>query len=269
MQKATENLSNAGYFNLFFGKREKNLRFCNFKFKNTAMNKYLLMISLLIFGAGNVFAEETFVFKDKSKIYDVKVRVENCGAEEEKTICSGKAVFYLLKKNRSEVFQTIEMDETYLSVSGKKQIKGDLTELFGDANAGAYFMDYNFDGIGDLAVSNGFGLPYGGVSHDVFLYSKTKGEFVRSKELSELETEKMFVDINKKLRFIETYTKSGCCWHEKARYRFVNQRLQKFYVFTEDATGGGKWVRLITERRIKGRWRTTTKRVLIDKYYKD
>ncbi len=253
----------------FFGNGKKNLRFCNFKFIRIAMNKYFFMISLLIFGAGNVFAGETFVFKDKSKIYDVKVRVENCGAEEEKTICSGKAVFYLLKKNRSEVFQTIEMDETYLSVSGKKQTKGDLTELYGDANSGVYFMDYNFDGVKDLAVSNGFNLPYGGVSNDVFLYSKAKGKFVRSKELSELETEKMFVDVNKKLKFIETYTKSGCCWHEKARYRFVKNRLQKFYVFTEDATGGGKWVKLITERLVKGRWPTNTKPVLNDQYYKD
>jgi len=233
------------------------------------MNKYFFIISLLIFSAGNLFAGETFVFKDESKIYDVKVRVENCEAEEETTICSAKAVFYVMKKNRSEVLQTIEMPETYLSISGNKRKKGDLTELYGDAHGGVYFTDYNFDGIEDLGISNGNYLPYGGISNDIFLYSKAKGKFVRSRELSKLETEKMSVKINEKLKIIETQTKSGCCWHEEARYRFVKNRLQRFYVFTEDAMGDGKWMLLITERLVKGKWRTTTKRVLIKKYYKD
>lgn len=233
------------------------------------MNKYIFIILLLIFSAGNIFAQETFVFKDKSEIYDVKVGFEKCEDTDEVKICNEKATFYLSKKNQSQVFQAIEMEETYLSLSGKKQKKGDLSELYGDGNAGVYFTDYNFDGIEDLAVSNGNYLPYGGISNDVFLYSKAQRKFVRNAELSDLESNNMFVDVDEKLKIIETQTKSGCCWHEKARYRFVNNRLQKFYVFTEDAQGDGKWMRLITEIRVNGKWRKTTKRVLIKKYYKD
>lgn len=233
------------------------------------MNRYILIISLLIFSVGNVFALETFVFKDKSKIYDVKVGFEKCDVNDDETICNDKATFYLSKKNRSQIFQAIEMEETYLSLSGKRQKKGDLNELYGDGNAGVYFSDYNFDGIEDLVISNGNYLPYGGISNDVFLYSKTQGKFVRNDELSDLETNYMFADVDEKLKIIETQTKSGCCWHEKARYRFVNNRLQKFYIFTEDAQGDGKWMRLITETRVNGKWRKTTKRVLIKKYYKD
>jgi hypothetical protein len=233
------------------------------------MNKYFFIISLLIASAVSALAQETFVFKNESKLYDVKARVENCVEEEGKTICNSKAAFYVTKKNQTEALQTFEMDETYLYVSGKREKRGDVTEVYGEESLGVYFLDYNFDGIEDLALSNGYYLPYGGISMDVFLFSKAKGKFVLSEELSKLETENMMVDVNIKLKIIETFTKSGCCWHEKARYRFVNNRLQKFYVFTEDATGDVKWMRLVTERLVRGKWRKTTRRVLIGKYYKD
>lgn len=231
------------------------------------MNKYFFIILLLICSAANVFAQETLIFKDKSEIYDVKVSFEKCDTSDKEMICHDKATFYLSKKKQSKVFQEIEMEETYLSLSGKRQKKGDLSELYGDQNSGVYFADYNFDGIEDLVLSNGNYLPYGGISNDVFLYSKAQGKFVRNDDLSALESDNMFVDIyDKPKKYIETVTKSGCCLHEKARYRFVNNRLQKFYVFTEDATGVGKWVKLITRRLVNGKWRTTVKRTLRKNY---
>src|ERR1700742_3488630 len=128
------------------------------------MNKRLLVILLLIFSATGVLAAETFVFKGESKRYDVKVKIESCGEnEDEGRICNDKAVFYVMKKNQTQVLQTIEMDETYLVISGKQQKKGDLTELYGDQSRGVYFLDYNFDGVEDLGISNGYYLPYGGI----------------------------------------------------------------------------------------------------------
>ena len=222
---------------------------------------------------GGVCAQETFVFKDKSKIYDVRVGFEKCDDGEReaaddpepKKVCNDRATFYLSKKEAASVFQVIEMDETFLALSGVRRKKGDVTELYGKRNAGVYFADYNFDGIEDLVLGNGSYRPYGGISNDVFLFSKTQGKFVKNAELSRMESENMLVDVNKKLKYIETQTKSGC-WHEKARYRFVNNRLQKFYVYTEDAaSANGKWVSLITERLVGGKWRKTTQKVLIKK----
>ena len=271
MQKTPQNLSNAGYFNLFLRETEKFLRCRNFKFTDNTMNKYFLIILVLIASAANVFAEETFVFKNESKIYDVKVRVESCEKEGgERLICNSKGVFYLLKKGQPQILQTIEMEETYLVIADKKQKKGDVTELYGSEHVGVYFADYDFDGLEDLGVGNGSYRPYGGISFDVFLYSKTGGKFVRHAGLSHLETEMVSVDLNKKLKIIETNTKSGCCWHEKARYRFTGRRLQKFYVLTEDAMNtDGEWMEVTTERLVKGQWRRTTKKVLTKDYYKD
>ncbi len=227
------------------------------------MNKYFLIILLLLLGTAGVFAQETYIFKDRSKLYDVKVSFEKC----EKEVCNEKATFYLLKKNQSRPIQTFEMGETYLRLAGKKIEKNGFTELYGRDNIGVFFADYNFDGIADLGISNGNYAPYGGISSDVFLFSKATGKFVKNEELTALESENMTVDINKKLKYIETFTKSGCCWHEKARYRYVKNRLQKFYVFTEDATGGGKFVELTTEKLVGGKWRRTIKRVSIKKYF--
>jgi hypothetical protein len=78
--------------------------------------------------------------------------------------------------------------------------------------------DYNFDGIEDLVISNGNYAPYGGMSSAVFLFSKARGKFVKDEKLTQLASENMTVTVNKKLKYIETFTKSGCCWHQKVRY---------------------------------------------------
>lgn len=232
------------------------------------MNRSILIILLLIFGAAGAAAQETIIFKGKSKIYDVKVSYEKCADEDEEILCDDQATFYLTKKNQTRVFQSFELSETYVKLPLNRRKKNGVTELSGNVGSGVFFLDYNFDGIEDLAISNGNYRPYGGTTYEIFLFSGRLGKFVKSEALTKLEAANMSVDINKKLKIIETQTKSGCCWHEKARYRFVGSRLQKFYVYTEDATGG-KWVNLITERLVRGKWRTTSRRVLITKYYKD
>ncbi len=233
------------------------------------MNRYILIILLLVFGAAGISAQETIIFKGKSKIYNVKVSFEKCSDEGEETICNDKATFYLLKKNQSQVFQSLELNETYLALPSKRQKKDGATVLTGNNASGVFFLDYNFDGIEDLGISNGNYRPYGGTTYEVFLFSKRLGKFVKSEELTRLEAENMSVDINKKLKIIETQTKSGCCWHEKARYRFVGNRLRKFYVYTEKVEPDGKYVSLTTETFVRGKWRTTSKRIPIKKYKKD
>lgn len=69
---------------------------------------------------------------------------------------------------------------------------------------------------------------------------------------------------------IKTFNKSGCCWHQTTRYKIVNNRPRKVYVFTEDAAGAdGEKVVLTTERLVGGRWRTKTKTALVKDYYKE
>ncbi|MGC2234784.1 MAG: hypothetical protein WA584_01315 [Pyrinomonadaceae bacterium] len=229
------------------------------------MNKYFLMILLLLFAATNLFAQKTFVFKKVSNNFDVKINIGNC----EEDSCDDKATVFLMKKNQSKAFQTIEVEEMFLRLNENQKTKTDSAELSGDGIGGVYFEDYNFDGADDLALSNGEYAPYGGISYDIYLFSKATGKFVFNEKLSDLASENMGVDVNKKTKTIEAYTKSGCCWHETTRYRFVNSRLVKIYSYTEDATGGDDKVRLITATLVGKKWKKITKVMRIKDYYKD
>jgi hypothetical protein len=221
------------------------------------MNKFFLLILITLVAASGVFAQQTFLVKNASKLYDVKIKIGNCGADED-DICDSEATVYLMKKNQAQVFQTIEMPEMYLRFDTGKTLDGKPLELKRDEIYGFGFADYNFDGILDLTVSNGYNRPYGGVSYDVFLFDRKTNKFVKHEGLSELESENVSTEIDKKRRIIESMTKSGCCWNQTTRYRMVNDRLVKFYVYTEEWTSSEKAI-FTTERLVGKRWKKTTK----------
>ena len=230
------------------------------------MLKFFLTITLLLFGAVNLYASETFLLKNASKDFDVKIRIAKCADD----ICEGKAAVYLLKKNQTQVFQTIQMPEMYLELGGDKKPTANLIELYGENNSGVVFDDFNFDGREDLALRNGNNGGYGGPSYDVLLFSKATGQFAKNAALTSLASENLgLFSVDKKSRTIETFTKSGCCWHQTTRYHIVNNRPLKIYVYTEDAARGDDKVRLTTETLVKGRWKKSTKTALTKDYYKE
>lgn len=230
------------------------------------MKKYFWMILIVLSAAASSYPQKTFLLKDASKNFDVKIAVEKC----EDDICEGKGTIYLMKKNAKTAFQTIRMPSIYLELGGDQKPTANLVELYGMNNSGVIFDDYNFDGAEDLAVRSGNDGAYGGPSYDVLLFTKATGKFVKNAGLTRLASENLgMFTVNKKTKTLETFTKSGCCWHETTRYKMVGNRPVKIYVFTEDATGGDDKVRLTTRRLVNGKWRTTTKTALIDEYYKE
>lgn len=75
---------------------------------------------------------------------------------------------------------------------------------------------------------------------------------------------------NKKTKAIETFTKSGCCRHQTTRYKVINNRPKKKYVFTGDAMSSGEDMKLITETLLQnGKWKKATKTVKTDEYYNE
>ncbi len=230
------------------------------------MSKYFLPILILLFGAPSLFAAEDFLLKKASKNFDVKIRIADC--EDDK--CEGKATVYILKKNKTQILQTIQMPNLYLELGDDKKPTANIIELYAN-NSGVVFEDFNFDGAEDLALRNGNDASYGGPSYDVLLFSKASGKFIKNRILTRLTSESLgLFTADKKGKTLETFDKSGCCWHQTTRYRVVNNRPVKVYVFTEDAQGGdGSRVRLTTETLVKGRWKKTTKMVLVKDYYKE
>ncbi len=230
------------------------------------MNKLLLFAAVIFCAATNTFAQKTFLLKDASKTFDVKIKIAKCDAD----ICEGRASVYLSKKNQSKILQTIAMPNMYLELSAQKKPTANLIELYGENNSGVVFDDFNFDGAPDLALRNGNNGAYGGPSYDVLMFSKAVNKFIKSRELTKLGSENLgLFTLDKKQKTIETSNKSGCCYHETTRYKIINNRPQKVYVFIEDATGGnGEKVKLTTETLAGGKWKKTVKYAATKDYYK-
>ncbi len=230
------------------------------------MKKDFLLIAFVLLIAANVFGQKNFLLKDASKNFDLKITVAGC----EDNICEGKATVYLLKKNQTAVIQIIQMPNIYLELGNDSKPSANLIELYGENNSGIVFDDYNFDGTEDLALRNGNNGSYGGPSYDILLFSKATNKFVRNSHLTKLASENLgLFTVDKKTKTLETFNKSGCCWHQTIRYKIVNDRSVKIYVFTEDAMNGDEKVILTTETLVNGKWRKTTKTALVKDYYKE
>lgn len=230
------------------------------------MKLFILALLLTIISATGVSAQKTFLLKDASKNYDVKIMIAAC----EDDICEGKASINIIKKSDSSLFQKIEMPNLYLELGAEKKPTANLIELYGENNSGVIFDDFNFDGLEDLALRNGNDGAYGGPSYDVLLTVVPSKKFVKNAALTKLASENLgLFEVDKEKKTIETFNKSGCCWHQTTRYKVVNNRPVKVYVFTEDAAGGGDKVKLTTETLVAGKWKKTMKTALTKDYYKD
>jgi hypothetical protein len=232
------------------------------------MKNYIAVIIFALFVSSSVFAQKTFLLKDASKSFDLKIEIANC----EEDSCEGKANYYLMKKSEDNSFQTIKMENGFLELGEDQKPTANLIELYGMNNSGVVFDDFNFDLMEDIAIRNGNEGAYGGPSYSIFVYSKATKKFVENKSLTALASENLgLFEVNPKTKTLETFTKSGCCWHQTTRYSIANNRPKKVYVFTEDAAGGdGTYMSLVTETLLKsGKWKKTTKRVKTANYYKD
>lgn len=230
------------------------------------MKKIFPLVLALFLFSNALVAQKTFLLKNASKNFDVKIKISSCETE----TCEGAAAIFLSKKGQKKNFQTIEMENVFLELGADQKPTANLIELYGMNNSGIIFDDYNFDGIEDIAVRNGNNGAYGGPSYDIFLFSKTKNRFVENSSLTALASENLgMFTVDKKKKTIETFTKSGCCWHETTRYKIINNKPKKIYVFTEDAMGGEN-VTLTTETLLpNGKWKKRTKIEKIEDYYKD
>lgn len=231
----------------------------------TAMKKYWIIFILLVLAVVNCFAQRSFLLKNASKNFDVKIRIAKC----EDDICEGKATVSLMKKGQNATFQIFQMPNLFLELGENRKPTANLIELYGENNSGIVFDDFNFDGAEDLAFRNGNEGSYGGPSYDIYLSSKAGGKFIKNAPLSKLASENLgLFTVDKKSKTLETFNKSGCCYHETTRYKIVNNRPVKVYVLIEDAMNGEK-VKITTKKLVGGKWKTTTKTALVKDYYKE
>jgi hypothetical protein len=216
-----------------------------------------LTITLILVFATSALAQKTFDIKDASRFFDMKVKVAEC----EEDTCRGKATFSFYKKGGATPYQVIALPETYMDISNGGQPLVNVTMLY-DQQSVVNVGDFNFDGMEDIALCNGTYGSYGGPSYDVYLSSRAAKKFVFSKVFSKLASHLGMFTVDKKARTIETFDKSGCCWHITERYDIAGGRPRKIFEEVEDASiPDEERVKITTKKLVGGKWRTSVKYV--------
>ena len=218
--------------------------------------KNLAIVVLLLFSTAS-FAQKTFEIKDASKFFDIKVKVATC----DDTSCTGKATFSFYKKGGSVPYQVINLRDTYVELTNDGTPLVNTTLLY-DAQSVINIDDYNFDGMEDVAICNGTNGSYNGPSYNVYLSSRAAKKFVYSPSFTALGQHLGMFTVNKDKKQLETFDKSGCCWHITERYSVVAGRPKKVFEEVEDATIQDETkVKVTTKTLINGRWKTSVKYV--------
>lgn len=217
----------------------------------------ILILILMLLTALPAAAQRTFDLKDASKFFDVKVKVEKC----EDSTCTGEASFSFFKKGGTKAYQVVELADTYVDLSEGGEPLVNTTMLY-DKQSVVDVGDYNFDGMEDVALCNGQNGSYGMPSYDVYLSSRAAGKFVYSPAFSKLASHLGMFTVDAKNRTIETFDKSGCCWHITERYHVVAGKPRKVFEMVEDATiPDESKVKITTKTLVAGRWKVSVKYV--------
>ena len=217
-----------------------------------------LIFAIVLACSTPVLAQHTFDLKGASKFFDVKVVVAEC----DDLYCQGKATFSFFKKGSAVPYQVINHPDTLVQLSDEGKPLANVTLLY-DAQSVVNVGDYNFDGMEDVALCDGSEGSYNGPSYRIYLSSRSAGKFVYNKALSDLAHHLGMFELDAKAKTLETFDKSGCCWHRTERYSVIRDRPVKIFEETEDATitKPANKVKITTKRLVKGRWKTTVKYV--------
>lgn len=212
-----------------------------------------------------------------SKRYDLAVRVERCegpGQEDEgRETCTGPASVSIYRKGARTPFQTLRLPNVEIyrqTIAHGAETSTTPRQLYAE-EYGFVFDDFNFDGAEDVAVCNGRDGGYNGPSYTVFLFDPRTRRFVENTRLSAL-AEGPYLGLffaDGKRKQLVAHSKSGCCYHETAKFRVVRNRPVLVEKITEQATGrddGRVDVVTTTGRRVGRRWVTSVRRK-VDKGY--
>jgi hypothetical protein len=172
------------------------------------LSKIISIITVCTLVLGQANAQTEIKIKDFSKKYYAKV-----------VTLPDSSSYYIRVYDKTTNKKMIESvaDQISESLLEDDQLIPNVKELpYGDQSVLIY-EDFNFDGIKDFAIMNGFQSCYGGPSFDIYLWIKDAFKF--SDSFSELSNNYcgMF-QVNTNRKRITTMTKSGCCWHQYSEF---------------------------------------------------
>ncbi|MDR6782776.1 XAC2610-related protein [Pedobacter africanus] len=177
----------------------------------------LWLAFILLLCTTNVFAQTVFRVDDFSKEYYGKIVISDT------TETSPGWVGIYKRSNNKRIIKVNATRTDWL-----------LWEVESEGRQNAIiYKDFNFDGLKDFAVQDGYHSCYNAPSFAVYL-ATPKG-FVFNNDFTRLTQNYcgMF-QIDKKTKTISNTTKSGCCWHEYSTFKVNNNMPRAIKVVTED-----------------------------------
>lgn len=210
----------------------------------------LIAITWCAIGAA---AQNKHRFDNASKDFDVELNIGPC--DENRTCRPLVATFF--RKHAKLPFQTIRLPQTAM---WDDEPKANATKLYDDQGV-INFEDFNFDGVDDVAISDGADGSYGSPTYRVYIYSPIRKRFAFSRPFTRMNDGGLGMfetDTAKKIHYV--FSKSGCCWHRTEGFDVYRGLPRKVYQATDDsAYGDGTKVRTVVRKLVKGRWRTTVR----------
>ncbi|WP_110309056.1 XAC2610-related protein [Dysgonomonas alginatilytica] len=185
-----------------------------------------LIVSFIFFSLSWImFSQVTFVTDSFSDHYYGKVYV----ADTTEILSPGWIAIY--KKGTDKELIRVEAEDLAVSYTNNS-VEVNVKELPYGEQSVIMYEDFNFDGIKDFAIQDGQNSCYHGPSYQIYLAEK--GQFVFSDEFTSLAQNYcgMF-GVSSEDKQLYTMTKSGCCWHQFARFDVVQNKPREVYRLEE------------------------------------
>lgn len=203
-----------------------------------------LLILFLIGNAYTSWSQVTFSVKEFSKDYYGKVYISDTN----KVFSEGWIAIYEFS-DHTEIIKIEAEELTYELI--EDSIVANILEIPYGEQSNIIYEDFNFDGIKDFAIMDGYYSCYHGPSFQIFI--KEGNEFIFNQRFTDLAQNYcgMFY-ADPELKIIETMTKSGCCWHQYSTFKVKNNIPYPIEIIEIDHTGIGFTTLISTEQLING-----------------
>lgn len=139
---------------------------------------------------------------------------------------------FIKDKNTDQILLQQSLDAMQFS---DEELSVQIQEPLYGTHSFILYEDFNFDGKKDFALRDGNYSCYARPSYQVYL--ATEEGFVRSEKFTELAQDYcgMF-QVNKDTQTLETFSKSGCCWHARFIFRIKDEQPYLIEQWVEDNT---------------------------------
>lgn len=204
------------------------------------MMKIFALTSILLYLAAPGWTQGTIRLTNLSSKYDLASTQTNCKVDWRGKTCD--EMIEIFPKNARKPIQSISIRS------------GDAEPIFGD---------FNFDGLEDLALSDGKNGGYVTDSYRVYLYSAAQSRFVFNSAFTALSQGPAmgFFEIDKRKKTLSTATRMGFGHFTQRKYDVYRGKPRLVYESTYDESSAeGAWAEITTRKLIGGKWRTWRKR---------